>query len=173
MSDLRIEEKYSAQWPLITVVSMILAVTIFSSLLFIDSTLLAGYVRLTAFAFFAIGVIGFFKLRDGKVTLHFSMEDENFLLLEYIVKSELKHSENWDLKHIATVKIEEMPNRSFYNDIVTTDRCIAIRYKDENDWTYLHKLYGRVIPLKNESAVKIKNFLENKIAKSVSAGKDS
>lgn len=170
MRELKIEEKYSAQWPIITVLSMVLAIAIFSSLLFIESTLLAGYARLTAFAFFALGVIGLFKLREGKVLLIFSMEDDRYMNVDYIVKNEVKHTESWDIKPISTIKIDEMPNRSFYNDIVTSDRCIAIRNENESDWTYLHKMHGRVIPLKSESARKIKKFIEEEI-ENLSAGK--
>lgn len=164
MSELKIEEKYSAYWPVITVISMILAVSIFSSLFFIENTLLAGYTRLAAFAFFVIGVIGLFKLREGKVTLEVSMVDTYFLNVEYLVKESVKHSESLDIRNIATVKVDEMPNRSFYNDIVTSDRCIAIRHKNENDWTYLHKMNGRVIPLSSESALRIKKFIESEMA---------
>lgn len=173
MSELKIEEKFSAQWPLITVLSMILAIAIFSSLFFIESTLLAGYARLSAFAFFALGVIGLFKLRDGKVTLKISVDKDYFLSLEYVINNDIKHSESWDLSQIETVRIDEMPNRSFYNDIVTSDRCILIRNKNENDWTYLHKLYGRVIPLKGDSAIKIKKFIKNEIEKMSAVEKSS
>ncbi len=168
MSELKIEEKYSARWPLITAVSMVLAIAIFGSLIFIENTLLAGYVRLGAFAFFALGVIGLFKLRDGKVSLVLSVDDDHFLTVTYIIKSEVKHSESWDLNQLATVKVDEMPNRSFYNDIVTSDRCVAIRNQNESDWTYLHKMYGRVIPLKNSSAIKIKTFIEKEMATAIS-----
>jgi len=165
MSELKIEEKYSARWPLITAVSMVLAIAIFGSLFFIENTLLAGYVRLGAFAFFALGVIGLFKLQDGKVSLIFSVDEDHFLTVSYIVKNEMKHSESWNLQQLATVKVDEMPNRSFYNDIVTSDRCVAIRNQNESDWTYLHKIHGRVIPLKKRSAVKIKTFVEKEMAR--------
>lgn len=163
MNKIEIEEKYSAQWPLITAVSFLLAIAIFTSLQFIESTLFAGYVRLGAFAFFALAIIGLFKLRDGKVSMLFSVDDNQFLTVTYKVKNEVKQEESWDLNHLATVKVVEMPNRSFYNDIVTSDRCVVIRNRDESDWTYLHKLFGRVIPLKESSADKIQNFIEKEV----------
>lgn len=165
MNELRIEEKYSSKWPLITVLSTILAIATFSSLFFIENTLIAGYARLTAFGLFVLGVIGLFKLREGKVELNFTIDEDHFLNVDYLVKNELKHSESWDIDEIDTVKIDEMPNRSFYNDIVTKDRCVLIRSKDQNDWTYLHKLHGRVIPLYKDSAQKIKTFIEKERAK--------
>lgn len=164
MNRLQIEEKYSAQWPLITVVSFILAAAIFSSLLIIENTLLAGYVRLGAFAFFALAVIGLFKLRDGKVSLVLSVDEDQYLTVSYKIKNQLKHSENWDLKHIESVKVVEMPNRSFYNDIVTSDRCVVFRNQDESDWTYLHKMNGRVIPLRQDSANSIRDYVEKNIS---------
>ena len=164
MSELKIEEKYSAQWPLITAVSMVLALAIFLSLFFIENILLIGYIRLGAFAFFALGVIGLFKLREGKVSLILSADKDHFLIVSYNVKNEEKHSESWDLRSFETVKVDEMPNLSFYNDIVTSDCCVAIRNQNENDWTYLLKMYGRVIPLRKSSAVKIKNYIESEMA---------
>jgi hypothetical protein len=161
---MEIEEKYSAQWPLITTVSFAVAAAIFGSLFFIENTLLAGYVRLGAFAFFALAVIGLFKLRDGKVSMVFTVDEDHFLTVDYKIKDELKHSESWDLKLIGSVKVVEMPNRSFYNDIVTSDRCVVFRNQDENDWTYLHKIYGRVIPLRKRSADKIRDYIEKEIS---------
>jgi hypothetical protein len=160
MNELIIEEKFSSQWPIITTASMVLAISIFSSLIFIENTLLEGYIRLSAFAFFALAVIGLFKLRDGKVTLKLTIDEDEFLTVSYMVKKIEKQAESWDISNLATVKIDEMPNRSFYNDIVTSDRCVVIRNRNENDWTYLHKLNGRVIPLKKRSAIKIKEFIE-------------
>lgn len=164
MNKMEIEEKYSAQWPLITTVSFAVAAAIFGSLFIIENTLLAGYVRLGAFAFFALAVIGLFKLRDGKVSMVFTVDEDHFLTVNYKVKGELKHSESWDLKRIESVKVVEMPNRSFYNDIVTSDRCVVFRNQDENDWTYLHKIYGRVIPLRKISAEKIRDYMKREIS---------
>ncbi len=160
---LSIDEKYSQHWPVICGVSLILAVILFLSYQTTSNVLLEGYLRLASFGFLALSILSYFKVRDGKVVVDFEMDDEGALKINYSIRENYIHSEEWTVSEIAEAKIDELPNRSVYNDIMKKDRCVRLRRKKETDWIYFNKVYGRVIPLTQQNAEKIKRFISEKI----------
>lgn len=162
-NELRIEEKFSKFWPSITVFSFLLAVIFFLFYISTDNVLNEGYYRLIAFSFLAAGILSIFKLRDGKVVLHLERSDDGNLRIDYKAGKSIIAQDQWNLGKIASVKVVEMPNRSLYNDIVTSDRCVVIRLENNSDWLYLNNLNSRVIPLTERDAEKIKQFIQKEL----------
>ncbi len=159
-SSLIIEEKYSRYWPLIAAVSGIAAILSFTYYLMVDEVLLEGYMRLISFAFFSLTVLSIFKVKDGKVQISMSVEDGD-LELEYHVRERLVYREEFSLDEIARVKVDRMPNRSLYNDIARKDRCVRFKKPKSGGWLYLNEIYGRVIPLRQDHAKQIEQYLLN------------
>lgn len=161
---LKIEEKYSRFWPIIAAVSGIAAIILFTYYLMVDEVLLEGYLRLISFSFFALMVLSLFKVKDGKVVISFTSEDDT-LYLTYHVRDRLVYEEDFQLQNIKDLKIDRMPNKSLYNDFAKKDRCVRFKMRKSNDWIYMVQLFGRVIPLTQKNAVKIKEFVNQEIEK--------
>ena len=154
---LTISEKYSAYWPWIALFSSIAAIITGIAYIYSENVLLEGYLRLAAFIFFAICLLSLFKVRDGKVDMKF-IADDQVLTIEYHQKNRLIEEEIFDFSDISDMKISPLPNRSIYNDLMRSDRCLQVKRKDSG-WIYLNEIDGRTIPLEECNADKIKRFL--------------
>lgn len=160
---LHIEEKFSKFWPAAAVISFLIALTFYLLYINTDEVLNGGYYRLIAFSFFAAGVLSIFKLRDGKVLLQLEISNNRDLRIHYQTKKRAIGEDQWNIEEIASVKIAEMPNKSLYNDMVASDRCVVIRLKNNSDWLYLNNLDSRVIPLTERDAEKIRQFIQKEL----------
>ncbi len=163
---LKIEEKYSRFWPIIAAVSGLAAIILFAYYLMVDAVLLEGYLRLISFSFFALMVLSLFKVKDGKVVIEFTSEDGT-LFLSYYVRDRLVYEEDFRLQKIKELKVDQMPNKSLYNDFAKKDRCVRFKKGKSDDWLYMAQLFGRVIPLTEENAIKIEKFVNREIEKSM------
>ncbi len=161
---LQIEEKYSRFWPMIATVSGIAAIVLFAYYLMVDEVLLEGYLRLISFSFFALMVLSLFKVKDGKVEIMFT-SDDGTLYLTYYVRDRLVYEEDFRLKKIKELKVDQMPNKSLYNDFAKKDRCVRFKKGNSEDWLYMAQLFGRVIPLTQDNAEKIEKFVNHEIGK--------
>lgn len=159
---LEIEEKYSRLWPLVAFISGIVAVLLFIYYLAVDEVLLEGYLRLISFSFFALMVLSLFKVKDGKVIIRLEQIDRS-ILVSYFVRDRLVYEENFEIKEIDEVRIDQMPNKSLYNDFARKDRTVRFKKKKSDTWIYLAQLHGRVIPLTHQNAEKVTNYLESVI----------
>jgi hypothetical protein len=167
MSDLlKVSEKYSRYWPAVTVGSLILSVLFFGGFIYSNDMLLAGYLRLGAFVSFVVGFLSYFKLRDGKITIIYELnhEKKNDMTISYSVRDQKIHVETVDLSDIKDVKVDEMPNRSLYNDFNKVDKSVRLQKKNMNGWLYLNELHGRMIPLTQTNAKKVVQFIKVNIS---------
>lgn len=159
MKKLIIREKYSKYWPSIAVLSMILSVVLFLIYQMMDNILWGGYVRLASFSFFALALLSFFKVKDGQVKITVTYEDG---VVESIYK--VRNEVIFQTEHIASdfykLKIDQMPDKSLYNDFVKSDKCVRFRRENENAWYYFNEIESRVIPLSKENASKLRDFLK-------------
>ncbi|MEX2411748.1 MAG: hypothetical protein WD607_10350 [Candidatus Paceibacterota bacterium] len=154
-----IKEKYSKFWPVITTISLISAVITFYFYWSVSDVLIEGYLRLTAFILFSIGVLSLFKLKDGQIEVIITLHDD-VIEIKYRSKKRVIHTEQWSANEIASIKIDEMPNRSLYNDLIQSDRCIRFRRNNQSDWNYLNSIDGRVVPLSQSNADELVRFLK-------------
>ncbi len=156
---LTVFEKYSKYWPQIVLLSLLLTIFFLISYIVATDLLLEGYLRLAAFGFFAITVLGLFKLKEGQIKIETEVTEEKVVNIQYFVRNKLMKKEEWSLAELHSLKVDEMPDKSLYNDILKSDRCIRFRRKDENEWIYLHKVSMKVVPLSQENALQIYHFL--------------
>lgn len=159
-SELVIQEKYSKLWPLIAITSGLVAVLLFSYYLMVDEVLLEGYLRLIAFSFFALAVLSLFKVKDGKVSILFKPADHS-LILSYSIRERLVYEESFQLNDIEEIKADQMPNKSLYNDFARSDRTVRFKKKKAVGWLYLTQLYGRVLPLTEQDADQIVDYIRS------------
>lgn len=153
-------EKFSKIWPMITVISLISAILVLYFYVTVSDVLIEGYLRLTAFILFSIGILTLFKLNDGQIEITTILNDD-VIEFQYRSKNRIIHKEEWSAKDIASYKIDEMPNRSLYNDLIQSDRCLRFRRKNQSDWNYLNSIDGRVVPLSHTNAEELIHFLKN------------
>lgn len=163
MNKLIIREKYSKFWPVITVISLFAAIILFYFYWIVSDILIEGYLRLAAFILFSIGVLSLYKLNEGQIEIT-AILDDDVIVFQYRSKNKLIHTEEWSVNEIASFKIDEMPNRSLYNDLIQGDRCIRFRRIDQSDWSYLNSINGRVIPLSQKNADDLVLFLDKMVA---------
>lgn len=161
LNQIRIEEKFSRFWPAFAILSVGIALIFFLLYIRTDHVLYEGYFRLIAFVSFAAGLLSYFKLRDGKMVLLMERTDDGDLRIRYELKNKVIQEDAWSLKEIDSVKVDEMPNTSLYNDIVTGDRCVMIQLKNNKGMFYLNSLNNRVIPLNEADAEKIRQFVQS------------
>lgn len=163
MSDkeLIVKEKYSQYWPLVTMISGICTVLFLIGFLLVSDVLIEGYLRLAAFGFFALCVLSLFKLKDGQIELHFTVENGTTPLLNihYFLRGNEIHSESQELMDISELAITDVPNKSFYNDLVKGDKAVRFKKGDMEGWLYLNEIYSRVIPLTQDNAGQIVEFI--------------
>lgn len=155
-----IKEKFSKFWSVIFVISVISTIVTLFFYMTASDILIEGYLRLAAFILFSIGILTLFKLNDGQIEI-ITILDDDVIEFQYISKNRVIHTEEWSAKDIASYKIDEMPNRSLYNDLVQGDRCLRIRRKNQSDWSYLNNINGRVVPLTQKNADELMSFLRN------------
>lgn len=144
--------------------SLVVSVLFLGGYIYTDSVLLEGYLRLAAFAFFVIGFLSYFKLREGQITILYELVDEeNDMTITYSVRDQNIHAESIDLSDIKDIKVDQMPNRSLYNDFYKVDRAVRLKKKNMEGWLYLNELHGRMIPLSRENAEKVVTFIRKQI----------
>lgn len=159
MKKLVIQEKYSKYWPSITVLSIILAVALFITYHMINDVLWIGYLRLASFTMAALALLSFFKVRDGQVEISLKLEDGQIESI-YKVRNEIIFQTKHPTSDFYKLKVDEMPNKSLYNDFVRSDKCVRFRREDENAWYYFNEIESRVVPLSSENAIQLKDFLK-------------
>lgn len=161
MNHLTVNEKYSKHWPVVAIASALLAMLLWGAYMISANVLVEGYLRFAAFCFFSLSLLSFFKVKDGRIRIDLQFEDNETLLVNYQVRKKRIASESFDLTQIEAVEINEMPNRSLYNDFATGDKAIRFKRTDADGWLYLIEVNGRVIPLDNENAEKVFVFIIN------------
>ena len=161
--ELRVTEKYSKYWPAVTFGSLLISAGLFAAFIYADDLLLESYLRLGAFAFFVIGFLSYFKLRDGQMTIHYTLEKdrENILQVTYSADGNTHYEESIDLDDVTEIKTDDMPNRSLYNDFYKRDKSVRFKKRHMDGWLYLNELHGRVIPLSEENAKSIVTFINS------------
>lgn len=161
---LTVKEKYSQYWPMITVLSAVMCVLFLISYIIVTDVLIGGYLRLAAFAFFALSLLSLFKLKDGQIEIEFTIdknEEPKLVQLKYFVRENEIHTESHELNEFTEFKITEVPNKSFYNDLIKGDKAVRFKKKDLDDWMYLNNIYGRIIPLSQGNAEKVTEFIKS------------
>lgn len=166
MSDqLTVTEKYSRYWPAIAAGCLLFSALFIIAYIFSSNPLLKSYLRLAAFVFFVIGFLSLFKLRDGQMTIVYEMDSESKkdMKISYSVRDQIIHVESIDLSEIKSIKVDQMPNRSLYNDLYKADRSVRLKKKNMDGWLYLNEIHGRAIPLSKNNAKKIVFFIQEKV----------
>lgn len=161
MKTLTVKEKYSRHWPVIAIASAVLAALLWGAYMLTSNVLIESYLRFAAFCFFALSLLSFFKVKDGQIQIDMKVDDDGGLIMDYLVRNKQIGHDAFDLNRVESVEINQMPNRSLYNDFATGDRTIRFKRKDSDDWLYLTEVHGRVIPLDNSNAEKIHGFINN------------
>ncbi|MFO7846864.1 MAG: hypothetical protein R6V27_09905 [Balneolaceae bacterium] len=157
---LQVSEKFSKYWLPVMAGSFVASIALLTGYIFTDNALLESYLRLGAFAFFVIGFLSLFKLNDGKSTITYELsEDTHILEITYSVRGRKTHSESIDFRDVKAVKVDQMPNRSIYNDFYKADRSVRIQKKNMDGWMNLNEIHGRTIPLSRENAEKVIQYL--------------
>jgi hypothetical protein len=160
-NQLQVSEKYSQYWPAIMIGSLILSLIFLVAFIYTTEPLLESYLRLAAFAFFVIGFLSFFKIRDGQLTINYEVKDgDQEMYITYTLREQKIHAETVDLSDIVDIKVDEMPNRSLYNDFYKIDKSVRLKKKNMDGWLYLNELHGRMIPLSRENAGKVVDFVK-------------
>ncbi|MEX0994177.1 MAG: hypothetical protein WD599_01535 [Balneolaceae bacterium] len=159
MKTLTVFEKYSRYWPAIAITSAIMSLTFFLVYWYSQNVLVAGYLRVTAFAFFALSLLSFFKWKDGRMKIDFTLDQDHFLRLNYFVRNRKVADDNFNLTEFSDIEINRMPIKTLYNEFATSDRCIRFKRYDTEGWSYLIEVHGRVIPIDKENAKLVLEFL--------------
>lgn len=167
METLTVFEKYSRYWPSIALTSAVLSVIFFGTYWYSNDVLIAGYLRLAAFIFFALSLLSFFKWKDGQVKIDLNLDQDQRIKLNYFVRDRFITSDHLNLDDVSAVEVNKMPNKTLYNEFATGDRCIRFRRKDTGEWSYLNKVHGRIIPLNTENANRVTEFINAHLNRSL------
>lgn len=149
MKKLTVFEKYSPYWPAIAVTSLILTILFWAAYMLVSNVLIEGYLRFAAFCFFALGILSFLKVKDGRIKINLLLNEQGELEVDYLVRNKSIDHDIFDLAEFEAIEVNKMPNRSLYNDFAKRDRTVRFKRKDGKSWQYLAQVHGRVIPLEN------------------------
>lgn len=164
-NSITVHEKYFKHWPTIAVISGMGSLAFYAFYQLSNDVLVEGYLQLTAFIFFAISILSLFKVKDGKVTIRLTINRDSIDIL-YSSKNKMIYEESLNISDIDSLKEDQMPNKSIYNDFKKSDRCVRFKRKKTSNWEYLNEVYGRVIPLSSNNVSAIIRFIENNKFKS-------
>lgn len=159
MKELVIQEKYSKHWPTIAFVSLILSIVLFITYQMMTDVLLVGYIRLASFAMFALALLSFFKVRDGQVELTVKLDNDTVESI-YKVRDDIIFKRKDPISDFYELKVDQMPDKSLYNEFIKSDRCVRFRRNNENAWYYFNEIESRVIPLSKKNASQLCEFLK-------------
>ena len=160
-NSITVQEKFSKYWKPLTTVSGILAITCFALYFKSGNILAGGYLQLSSFIFFIIFLIGSVKLYEGKTRIECFANDMN-LDVKFFRKDRKVAEGEIDLSKIEKVEISELPNKTIYNDIVRSDKCIRLKNKS-GQWFYLNEISEQVVPLDIRNAKKMYDFLVHRL----------
>lgn len=160
-NQLVVQEKYSRYWPMVVKISALLTVFFFIAYQISSDVLIEGYLRLTAFGFFALSVLSLFKVKDGKMEISLT-EKDGLIEIVYKVRNRIIQSEDLDLNDVSAIETAPMPDKSLYNNFNKSDRCVKFKKYDSKDWFTLHEIYGREIPLSSENAESVVNYINER-----------
>ena len=153
-----VNEKFSKYWPFIAVGCSVLAFLVFIYSRLNSDVLIAGYLELASFIMFAVAVLSFFKLRDGRTSIRID-KDGNQLVFSYLLNGSVVKTETLSIEKPVEFKTDRLPDTSLYSEINRTDRTVCFRETSSGSWRYLFQYNSRVIPISPEDAEKIKKVL--------------
>lgn len=158
---LTVLEKYFTLWPYLVVASGFGSLSLFVAGQVSNHILLEGYLRLAAFALFALFLLGLFRLREGQIRIDFHSTGNGMLNIDYSVRGRSIDRQVHELSAIRTVESARMPDKTLYNNLVTSDRTLRYRPATGDSWQFLTEVRGRAVPLKPEEAAEAANFINS------------
>ena len=148
-----VEEKFSRTWPFIAISSSVLAILLFIYSRIMSDILISGYLELASFILFAVAVLSYFKLRDGRISIRIDIDREkNELTFSYLLNGSVVSSETLSINKPVEFQSGKLPDTSLYTEINRTDRTIRFREAPSGSWRYLFQYNSRVIPVSREVA---------------------
>lgn len=157
-----VEEKFSRTWPFIAISSSVLAISLFIYSRLTSDILISGYLELASFILFAVAVLSYFKLRDGRISIRIEVDKEhNELIFSYLLNGSVVTSETLSINKPVEFQTGRMPDTSLYTEINRTDRTIRFRENPTGAWRYLFQYNSRVIPVSREVADKTAKILSD------------
>jgi len=159
MNQIIVREKYFQYWPQVAVLSLLSAIALFVIYQSVENILWNGYIRLASFSLFALSILSFFKVKDGQVEIKIS-KNNDYIRSVYEVRGNVIFEIQNQISDFYELKIDLMPDKSLYNQIVKSDKCVRFRREDENTWHYFNEIESRVIPLRKEDARRLYMFLK-------------
>lgn len=157
-----VQEKFSRTWPFIAISSSVLAILLFIYSRINSDILISGYLELASFILFAVAVLSYFKLRDGRISIRIDIDKEhNELLFSYLLNGSAVNSETLSIDKPVEFETGRMPDTSLYTEINRTDRTIRFRETPSGSWRYLFQYNSRVIPIGPEVAEKTAKILSD------------
>lgn len=157
-----VQEKFSRTWPFIAISSSVLAILLFIYSRINSDILISGYLELASFILFAVAVLSYFKLRDGRISIRIDIDKEhNDLFFSYLLNGSAVNSETLSIDKPVEFETGRMPDTSLYTEINRTDRTIRFRETPSGSWRYLFQYNSRVIPIGPEVAEKTAKILSD------------
>ncbi|PWN07562.1 hypothetical protein [Rhodohalobacter mucosus] len=161
-----VHEKFSGSWPFIAALSSVLAIILFVYSRVNSDVLISGYLELSSFILFAVAVLSFFKLRDGRISIRIDFDRESSeLLFSYYLNRSVVTNETLSITNKIEFKTGRMPDTSLYSEINRSDRTIRFREHPTDSWRYLFQYNSRVIPVSAENAEKTVEILREAASK--------
>lgn len=158
--EIQVHEKYSKYWPAVTVLSSVMAFLLYILSEFRTEILLSGYLQLGAFILFSVAVFSFFKLRDGRITIDLTVDNDD-LSVKYLLRDREIAEELIPLSEIDEIMMNRMPDKSLYTEINRSDRTLSYKKNKSDGWKYLFKYNGRVVPLYESDAESVIHFIRD------------
>ncbi|NGP87984.1 hypothetical protein G3569_06435 [Aliifodinibius halophilus] len=146
-------------WKAGTFTSAILCLTLFITFWNISDPFWSGIVRLTAFIFFALAVLGLLKLMNGplRVTLE---KTEGLLLISYQKKGTVIQEEQFEIDTIKQILPAQPGYNPLYTLVKATPVAFKVNFNDTERELFLFEFSGRPLLFTKAEQEKIKQFLQ-------------
>lgn len=157
-SSITIQESTHWLWRTGSIISAILCVIFFAIFWNMTDPFWTGIIRLCAFVFFAIAMLGYLQLMDGPLQITISSNDE-LLLVAYKKKGEEIQEEEFERQTIEKI-VPTRPKENLLSFIQPNTVAFRINFNDTDQPLYLFQFRGRPLLFDQPSQKKIMDYLK-------------
>ena len=161
MSDsITIEEQTHYYWKQGTILSAVLCLITFTVFWNLGTPLWSGILRLVAFIFFALTILGYLNIMNGclTITLYFT---DSLLQVDYQRQDKTIQEEEFDLSTISSVKPTQSKQNLIQKVFQPESATLSVDFTDTDRKLYLIEFGGRPLFFDPHTIEQIVGFLSD------------
>ncbi len=154
-----VQEDIHNIWKTGSIISALLCIILFLLYTNMDDPFWTGILRLGAFVFFAVAILGGLKLMGSSLRVTLSFTDE-FLLVTYQKNEKVVHEEQFKRETIKKIFTASPRGNLLYAYLQPSSKIFKVSFTDTSKDLYLFEFGGRPLLFDSASQQTITSFLK-------------